>query len=113
MQTRPIQLTDVTYNAATQCFEALVTVQDGEQLRRYACAIDAPITMSYRDAADGLSRQALRPAARLPADLLPPHLSRCGVPHTRDQCLPAKSLNTWPGPAMRCSGLFFACYPHE
>ena len=60
MQTRPIQLTDVTYNAATQCFEALVTVQDGEQLRRYACAIDAPITMSYRDAADGLSRQALR-----------------------------------------------------
>ena len=48
MQTRPIQLTDVTYNAATQCFEALVTVQDGEQLRRYACAID------------GLSRQALR-----------------------------------------------------
>jgi hypothetical protein len=60
MQTRPIQLTDVIYNAATQCFEALVTVQDGEQLRRYACAIDAPITMSYRDAADGLSRQALR-----------------------------------------------------
>lgn len=60
MQTRPTRLTDVTYNAATQCFEALVTVQDGEQMRRYACAIEAPITMSFRDAADGLFRQALR-----------------------------------------------------
>ncbi|MEX3313545.1 orotidine 5-phosphate decarboxylase [Sulfitobacter sp. PS-8MA] len=60
MQTRPIQMTDVLYNAANQCFEALVTVQDGKQKRRYACAIDAPITMSFNDAADGLRRQALR-----------------------------------------------------
>lgn len=60
MQTRPIQMTDVTYNAASQCFEALVTVKDDKRQFRYACAIDAPITMSFRDAADGLSRQAVR-----------------------------------------------------
>jgi len=60
MQTRPIQMTDVTYNAANQCFEALVTVQTGKQQHRYACAIEAPITMSFEDAAKGLTRQALR-----------------------------------------------------
>lgn len=64
MQTRPIQMTDVIYNAANQCFEALVTVQDGKQQRRYACAINAPITMSLRYAADGLTRQALRSHAQ-------------------------------------------------
>jgi len=60
MHTRPIQLTDVIYNAANQCFEALVTVHDEDNSRKYACAINAPITMSYAQAADGLSRQALR-----------------------------------------------------
>jgi hypothetical protein len=60
MQTRPIQSTDVHYNAATQSFEALVTVHDGERSRKYACAIDAPITMSFEDAAEGLRTQALR-----------------------------------------------------
>jgi len=60
MQTRPIQLTDVIYNAANQSFEALVTVHDGELSRKYACAIDAPISMSYEDAAMGLTKQAVR-----------------------------------------------------
>ena len=60
MQTRPIQLTDVIYNAANQSFEALVTVHNGDVSRKYPCAINAPISMSYADAAEGLTKQALR-----------------------------------------------------
>ncbi len=60
MQTRPIQLTDVIYNAANQSFEALVTVHDSDASRKYACAINAPISMSFQDAAKGLTTQALR-----------------------------------------------------
>jgi len=60
MQTQKIQLADVIYNATEQCFEALVTVYDADTARKYACAINAPITMSYADAAGGLSKQALR-----------------------------------------------------
>lgn len=60
MQSQPIQLSDVIYNAGTQNFEALVTVHDGAQTRKYACAIQAPITMSFTDAAAGLRKQAMR-----------------------------------------------------
>ena len=60
MQARPVQISDVIYNPASSCFEALVTVHDGDTSRRYACAIDAPIQMSFEDAASGLSKQALR-----------------------------------------------------
>lgn len=60
MQTRPVQLTNVIYNAASQCFEALVTVHDGDKSKKYACAIDAPIEMTFEDAATGLKTQALR-----------------------------------------------------
>ena len=60
MQTRPVQLTDVIYNAANQSFEALVTVHDDDLSRKYACAINAPISMSFKDAAMGLTKQALR-----------------------------------------------------
>ena len=60
MQTVPLQLSDVIYNAATQSFEALVTVHDSQGARSYACAIDAPITMPFSDAANGLATQAMR-----------------------------------------------------
>jgi hypothetical protein len=60
MQTHQLQLTDVIYNAANQCFEALVTVHDDGFSRKYACAIDAPISMPFADAAKGLSKQAMR-----------------------------------------------------
>ncbi|WP_299694450.1 orotidine 5-phosphate decarboxylase [uncultured Tateyamaria sp.] len=60
MQTVPLQLSDVIYNAATQSFEALVTVHDHSGARSYACAIDAPITMEFHDAAQGLATQAMR-----------------------------------------------------
>lgn len=60
MQTVPLQLSDVIYNAATQSFEALVTVHDHKGARSYACAIDAPITMEFEDAASGLATQAMR-----------------------------------------------------
>ena len=60
MYTCPIQLKDVRYNAATQCFEASVTVHDNSTVRSYACAIAAPITMNFDDASRGLARQAIR-----------------------------------------------------
>ena len=60
MQTVPLQLSDVIYNAATQSFEALVTVHDKTGARSYACAINAPITMEFQDAAKGLAKQAVR-----------------------------------------------------
>jgi hypothetical protein len=60
MQSCPIKLTEVFYNAASQSFEACVTVYDHAGARKYACAIEAPITMSFKDAAKGLQKQALR-----------------------------------------------------
>lgn len=57
---RPVELTNVIYNAADQTFEALATVHDGAQSKRYACAINAPIEMSFEDAAKGLETQARR-----------------------------------------------------
>ena len=55
-----IKMSRVLYNAANQCFEALVTLQSGEGSKTYACAIDAPITMSFEEAAEGLKTQAVR-----------------------------------------------------
>ncbi len=55
-----IQIGEVAYNAATRSFEALVTVREGDTIRRYPCTIDAPITMSFESASRGLSKQAQR-----------------------------------------------------
>lgn len=55
-----IQMSDVIYNACTQCFEALVTVNTGQRTSKYPCAIEAPITMSFADASKGLATQAMR-----------------------------------------------------
>lgn len=60
MSTSPIQLTNVIFNAATQSFEAVVAIHEHGQIFKYACAIDAPITMSFERAACGLARQARR-----------------------------------------------------
>tara|TARA_R110002126_G_scaffold9774_1_gene43576 strand:+ start:4911 stop:5204 length:294 start_codon:yes stop_codon:yes gene_type:complete len=53
-------MTDVIYNAAEQCFEALVTVHDSDGSRKYACSINAPISTCFADAATGLRKQAER-----------------------------------------------------
>lgn len=60
MLTGPIQFKDVIYNAATRSFEALVAVHDNGQTYKYACAIEAPISMPFEDAARGLCTQARR-----------------------------------------------------
>lgn len=60
MPTVPLQLSDVIYNAATQSFEALVTLHDNRGAHSYACAIDAPIDMEFENAAAGLAAQAKR-----------------------------------------------------
>lgn len=54
------QITQVAYNAGSQCFEALVTVGTGDKATKYPCMIEAPITMSFERAAEGLVKQALR-----------------------------------------------------
>ena len=78
MQTVPLQLSDVIYNAATQSFEALVTIHDAGNTRSYACAIDAPITMEYEDAAKGLATQAMRRHTHGRSDAL--HMPRAAAP---------------------------------
>jgi hypothetical protein len=60
VQSLKTELTRVIYNAATQAFEARVTVHGADGPQSYACAIEAPITLSFEDAATGLTRQALR-----------------------------------------------------
>lgn len=55
-----VQISDVKYNAGTQCFEALVTVNSGANDANYPCAIEAPITMTFKQATKGLKTQALR-----------------------------------------------------
>ncbi|MCX7557932.1 orotidine 5-phosphate decarboxylase [Sulfitobacter sp. F26204] len=60
MYTCPIQLAEVRYNAASQQFEASVHVHDNTILRTYACAISAPISMPFEEAAKGLAKQAIR-----------------------------------------------------
>lgn len=60
MEYTRVDITDVAYNAATQSFEAMVTVASNAQATRYPCTIEAPITMSFEQAAQGLRKQALR-----------------------------------------------------
>jgi hypothetical protein len=60
MQRHTVELSNVIYNAASQRFEALATVHGGTEARKFACAIEAPIDMSFEDAATGLTTQALR-----------------------------------------------------
>lgn len=83
MQTVPLQLSDVIYNAASQSFEALVTVHDQRGARSYACAINAPIEMTFEDAASGLATQAMRrhthgraDANQMPAAAVPQRAGR-------------------------------------
>lgn len=60
MQTLTTELSDVIYNPAAQAFEARVTLHTDSGAQSYACAIEAPITTSFEDAAEGLAKQALR-----------------------------------------------------
>lgn len=64
MKQSNIQIGQVAYNATTQCFEALVTVHTNGAIRKIPCAIEAPISMSFERAAEGLKKQALRQQAQ-------------------------------------------------
>lgn len=55
-----VKMSDVVYNGATQCFEALVCVETPTESAKYPCAIEAPMGTSFSDAARGLEIQALR-----------------------------------------------------
>ncbi len=56
----PLQLSDVIYNAATQSFEALVTLHDKHGTCTYACTVNASIELDFEDAATALAEQARR-----------------------------------------------------
>ena len=60
MNSSTIRMDNVHYNAANQSFEAAVTVYGRHSTRKFACSINAPITMSFEDAASGLAKQAMR-----------------------------------------------------
>jgi hypothetical protein len=60
MSKHPVKIDSVRYNAATQSFEAAVTVYGDRGTRSYACAIEAPITTTFAEAAEGLAVQAQR-----------------------------------------------------
>ena len=60
MPSSQIHLSQVIYNAATRSFEGKATIREGGQTYSYACEIQAPITMTFEDAAKGLSTQAMR-----------------------------------------------------
>ncbi|TCS66195.1 hypothetical protein EDD52_1029 [Primorskyibacter sedentarius] len=64
MQNPLAQISDVTYNAASQCFEALVTLHVGKTLVHVASAFHAPMNTSYRIITGGLTRVALRDLVR-------------------------------------------------
>ncbi len=60
MNSPTVRIDHVHYNAASQSFEATVTVYGRHLARKFACSINAPITMSFEDAASGLAKQATR-----------------------------------------------------
>ena len=60
MQNQTVELNSVIYNAANQSFEALAKVYAETTPSSFACAINAPIDMNFKDAARGLTTQALR-----------------------------------------------------
>lgn len=60
MTRHPVELTDVIFNSTTQAFEARAFVRDPEGEQSYACAIEAPITTEFEQAAKLLVAQALR-----------------------------------------------------
>lgn len=72
------RIEQVRYNAAEQCFEALVTLHTPTGGMRVACHFNAPLTAEFGEVADGLAQDALRRStardalkSRLP--IVPPH----------------------------------------
>ncbi len=60
MITDPILETDIRFNAATNCFEACVTVHGAGPARDYACTVEGDLTMSMPEAEQALRAEALR-----------------------------------------------------
>lgn len=60
MTKQKIKIDEVVYNAANQCFEAMVSVGTGSKTSKYPCSIEAPINMSFEQASKGLMKQAMR-----------------------------------------------------
>lgn len=75
------RISDVIYNAQNQSFEATVTLFERGAPVKYACALPAPITMSFPDATSALIMQARRqqrtpdglPVRMIPATPPPRH----------------------------------------
>lgn len=88
------RVSDVIYNAATQSFEATVTLFENNAGVKYACSVPAPITMSFQDATRRLIAQARRQQKTpvgLRARMLPPHSD----PRNAPQFSPVQVLRRW------------------
>lgn len=53
------QISEITYNCAEECFEALVTFHTSYGPHRVAARCDAPLTAEFEDLSDGLLQDAL------------------------------------------------------
>lgn len=60
MQSPKVEINEVIYNAAEQAFEGKVVIHDDAGSHSYACSIDAPISMPFKRASQGLVKQAMR-----------------------------------------------------
>ena len=58
MTHRKNRISQITYNPATQCFEAAVTLMDGEQAFTYPVALPAPLDMAFADLTRALLERA-------------------------------------------------------
>ncbi|MBN7784344.1 hypothetical protein JYP51_05395 [Ponticoccus gilvus] len=60
MQNGSPRIDEIRYNAAEECFEALVTLNTIEGAMRIASAYPAPVTAEFEEVSNGLLRNALR-----------------------------------------------------
>lgn len=76
-----IELKNVIYNPATQAFEAMVAVHEGDKTASYPCAITAPASTSFEDVSRVLTAQGLHRHTGTPIDRFNP--ARSHVPAQR------------------------------
>lgn len=60
MQNAMPRIDDIRYNAAEECFEALVTLNTREGAMRVASSYPAPLTAEFDEVSKGLLQAALR-----------------------------------------------------
>ncbi|OWU86219.1 hypothetical protein ATO6_05100 [Oceanicola sp. 22II-s10i] len=60
MTTQKTRISQITYNPARRCFEASVTLFDGEQAYTYPISMPAPLDSAYSDISKAVLERARR-----------------------------------------------------